>query len=225
MRGGVHQTRRCRRRVTRHTLAGALHEHACACGRRSPPRTARLPQRPRPAPAVASGWAAARPVQRRAAGARAPTCKAAATAASSSSSARRRLERRAVALGQLAVDERRVEARRRGSRRRRAPTGRTGWSSGCRPPRIRASARRMRASAWRAIVAPGDQLRDQRVVVDRHLEAFGGAAVVAHAGPVRHAQPHDAARARAGSRCRDPRRRRGTRWRGRAARAAPRGRA
>ena len=41
-------------------------------------------------------------------------------------------------------------------------------------------------------VAPGDELRDQRVVEDRHLAAFVRAAVVAHARSVRHAQPGDA---------------------------------
>ena len=47
-----------------------------------------------------------------------------------------------------------------------------------------------------ARVAPRDQLRDHRIVEDRHLAAFVGAAVVAHAGPLRHAQPLDAPRRR-----------------------------
>ena len=59
-----------------------------------------------------------------------------------------------------------------------------------------ASARRIRASACGAVVAPGDQLRDQRVVVDRDLAALGGAAVVADARALRHPQAGDAARRR-----------------------------
>ena len=85
------------------------------------------------------------------------------------------------------------------------------------------SARRMRAIGERAILGPGDQLRDHRVVEDRHVEPGGRAAVVADA----RARPARAAAgcgpATAGSCCRDPRRRCGTRSRGRAARAAARG--
>ena len=47
----------------------------------------------------------------------------------------------------------------------RAASGRTGRWSGRRPRRTRRSARRIRAIACGAVVAPGDQLRDQRVVV------------------------------------------------------------
>ena len=46
------------------------------------------------------------------------------------------------------------------------------------------------------VVAPGDQLRDHRVVEDRHLAALVGAAVVAHARALRHAQALNAARRR-----------------------------
>ena len=83
--------------------------------------------------------------------------------------------------------------------------------------RYSTSARRMRANGGRTIFGPGDELRDHRVVEDRHVETRGRAAVVANARtrPARGAA--GCVPATAGSRCRDPRRRCGTRWRGRAA--------
>ena len=72
----------------------------------------------------------------------------------------------------------------------------------------------------RPILGPRDQLRDHRIVEDRHVEARGGAAVVANA----RVRPARAAAgcgpATAGNCCPDPRRRCGIRSRGRAARAA-----
>ncbi len=47
-----------------------------------------------------------------------------------------------------------------------------------------------------ARVAPGDQLRDQRIVEDRDLAALVGAAVVAHTGSLRNAQSLDPPRRR-----------------------------
>ncbi len=48
----------------------------------------------------------------------------------------------------------------------------------------------------RTILGPRDELRDHRVVEDRHVEAGRGAAVVADAGPGRRAQLQDPARRR-----------------------------
>ena len=124
--------------VTRHRVAVALHQHAAgAVADGHVVLHDALPQAldARLLTPAAGGAPAAPPPT--AAPAAAPVCKAAATAARSASSGARRLERRAVALGQLAVDEGGVECGRPGSRRRRAPTGRTGWWSGCRPPRTR----------------------------------------------------------------------------------------
>ena len=75
----------------------------------------------------------------------------------------------------------------------------------------------------RAILGPRHQLRDHRVVEDRHVEPGGRAAVVANARPDGRAQLENAARRRQETCCRDPRRRSGTRWRARSASAAASG--
>ena len=72
----------------------------------------------------------------------------------------------------------------------------------------------MRAIALGRSSAQAIELRDHRVVEDRHLEAGGRAAVVADAGPRRRRAAAECGRATAGNCCRDPRRRCGTRSRG-----------
>jgi hypothetical protein len=63
-----------------------------------------------------------------------------------------------------------------------------------------------RDRALRAVLAPHDELRDHRIVVDRDLRALVAAAVVADVRPVGDAQVRDRARRRAGT-SPDPRRR------------------
>src|SRR5207248_3581411 len=43
----------------------------------------------------------------------------------------------------------------------------------------------------RAVLGPGDQLRHERIVKNRHIEAGGGAAVIANAGAGRWSQLHN----------------------------------
>ena len=90
-------------------------------------------------------------------------------------------------------------------------------------PRIskRASASRVAGDGLVAGLAPDDQLGEQRVVVHRDLAALGHAGVDADARARRLAIEQQRPGLRQEARAPGPRRRRGTRWRGRAASARP----
>ena len=72
------------------------------------------------------------------------------------------------AARELGVERRRVEAGGGEVVRRRAASGRTAAWCGCRATSYSSSARRRRAIACVRSLAPRDELRDHRVVVDRH---------------------------------------------------------
>ena len=131
---------------------------------------------------------------------------------------RRRLA--GVAAGQrraFAVEKAGVDRRRRESADARGCAAGTECSCGCREWGTSRSAAASRAMARSRVSPVGDHLGEQRIVVDRHLAAFDDAGVDADAGQPRLAVEQERPRPAAGSRARDPRRRRALRWRGRAA--------
>ena len=81
--------------------------------------------------------------------------------------------------------------------------------------RVRRSAADMRSHRLGAVPAPGDELGQQRVVVDRDLGARGDAGSRSGRRGPRAPRGAGCGRAKAGRRCRGPRRRAGTPGRGR----------
>ena len=193
--------RRCALPVDRHaeprSPPGRLDRRRCAL---RPPTSTSNVMRAAPRAARGAQPPALRRWRRRARAAAAPTRS---KNASSAGGDRHQLFVRAVELGE-ALAAPLLEQRDPGTSYRTAlrgtPAARIShWKNGIvvRMPSTwySRSARAIRAIAVGAILAPGDQLRDQRVVVDRHRVARAHAAVVAHAGPGRRAQAaHQAGR-------------------------------